>query len=331
MAANLEIALEAQGSLPNFRYDIIMPLMHGRVPIEGVTLVPSAPMEAAGYYDKEKFKTGDFGLIDTNIGDIVPAIATGWKMTCLPVMIKRKPIWNYCWVRTDRGINGPKDLEGKTFASVGYGSTITIFTRGYLQHHHGVDILKLRWLLNGAHKFELHGTQPEITIATGEMKAPWQRLLDGEVDAVTGDIVDSRAWSLLESSPNVRRLFPNYREMNDQLIRDHQIFTPVHAIAMSSTLDAANPGLARTLYDAFQQSKDLAYDDHLSDKASSSMILYSRETMRDQVASYGDIYAHGVKANRPAMETYLQYSHEQGITKDLMTVEQLFAAGTLDT
>ncbi|MFN0071816.1 MAG: hypothetical protein ACKVVP_10055 [Chloroflexota bacterium] len=331
MTETLQIALEAQGSLPNFRYDVILPLIHGRVNIEGVTLNPSAPMEAAGYYDKAKFKDGEFGLIDTNIGDIVPAIDSGWKITCLPVFIKRKPVFNYLWVRTDRGINSPKDLEGKLFASVGYGSTITIYTRGFLQHHHGVDITKLRWLLNGAHKFELHGQQPEITIATGPAKAPWQRLLDGEVDAVTGDITDSKAWSLLESSSSVRRMFTNYREMNEELIRKYHIFTPVHAIAMSSTLDQANQGLSRKLYDAFAESKDLAYDDHLSDKASSSMILYSRETMRDQAASYGDIYAYGVNANRDAMETYFQYTQEQGITKSLMTMERFFAKDTLNT
>ena len=198
-ATALEVALEAQGSLPNFRYEQILPLIAGRVQIDGVTLVPSAPMEACGYYEKDKFKTGEFGLVDTNIGDIVPAIDSGWKITCLPVFIKRKPHWNYCWVRTDRGINSPKDLEGKTFASVGYGSTITIYTRGFLQRDYGVDILKLRWLLNGAHKFDLHGSQPEITIATGPVKAPWRRLLDGEVDAITGDITDSEAWRLLES------------------------------------------------------------------------------------------------------------------------------------
>jgi len=218
MASNLEIPLEAQGSLPNFRYDNILPLMAGRVPIEGVTLVPSEPMEGAGYYTNPKFENGDFGLIDTNIGDVIPAIANGWKITCLPVFIKRKPSYNYLWVRSDRGINSPKDLEGKTFGTVGYGSTITVYNRGFLQHFYGVDLSKIRWLLNSAHKFPLHDKNaPQIDIATGPAKAPWQRLLDGEVDAITGDITDTAAWNQLESSSSVKRLFPNYQELNDGL------------------------------------------------------------------------------------------------------------------
>jgi hypothetical protein len=193
-----------------------------------------------------------------------------------------------------------------------------------------VDILKLRWLLNGKHPFELHRAQPEITIASGPPKPPWRRLLDGEVDAITGDITDAEAWKLLESDPSVRRLFPDYREKNEALIKQG-IFTPVHAMAMSSTLNEAHPGLSMKLYNAFNESKALAYDDHLSDKASSSLLLHTRESMRDQLADFGDVYAHGVKHNTKAMDIYFQFSQEQGLTKDLMTAERFYAKGTLDT
>src|SRR5205085_10417497 len=151
-----EVPLEAQGSLPNFRYDIILPLMQGRVPIDGVILKPAGPLESAGYFDNPKFKNGDFGLLDTNWGDVIPAIDAGWDLVCLPVFIKRKPVFNYAWVRADRGINGPKDLEGKTVATVGYGSAISAYTRGFIQHDHGVDLHKLKWLLPGPGPFELH-------------------------------------------------------------------------------------------------------------------------------------------------------------------------------
>src|SRR6266508_1601496 len=147
-ATDLEVVLEAQGSLPNFRYDIIQPLVQGRVPIEGVRLLTSGPDESAGYYTSTKLQDGNFGLLDNNMGDVIPAIDAGWKIICLPVFIKRKPAYNYLWVRSDRGINSPKDLEGKTFSIVGYASTITIYTRGFLQHFYDVDLSKLRWLLS---------------------------------------------------------------------------------------------------------------------------------------------------------------------------------------
>jgi hypothetical protein len=134
----IEILLEAQGAKPNFRYDIIQPLVHGRVQIEGVSLTVAGAMEAAGQFENPKFKNGDFGLLDTNVGDILPAIDAGWGMVALPVLIKRKPIYNYIWVRADRGIESPKDLEGSTFATGIWGG------RHHLRTRHAQEISRGR-------------------------------------------------------------------------------------------------------------------------------------------------------------------------------------------
>ena len=45
---------------------------------ERATLLASGPTASAGYFDNPKFKDGDFGLLDTNWGDVVPAIDAGW-------------------------------------------------------------------------------------------------------------------------------------------------------------------------------------------------------------------------------------------------------------
>jgi hypothetical protein len=108
MTNAIEVSLEAQGTLPNFRYDIIQPLLQGRVEMEGVTIRPSAPMTMAGMWTEPKFKDGDFGLLDANWGVLLPAIDSGWDMVLLPVFIKRKPVYNYLWVRADRDIDEPK-------------------------------------------------------------------------------------------------------------------------------------------------------------------------------------------------------------------------------
>jgi 4,5-dihydroxyphthalate decarboxylase len=41
------------------------------------------------------------------------------------------------------------------------------------------------------------------------------------------------------------------------------------------------------------------------------------------------IVRHGLKANRKTLETCARYSHEQGLTPRLMTLEKLFAPSTL--
>jgi ABC-type nitrate/sulfonate/bicarbonate transport system substrate-binding protein len=330
--STLEITLEGQAFPPNHRYDLEQPLLQGRVPIEGVTIRPSGAMQPAGYFDNPKFKEGDFGLLDINVGDVVPAIEEGWDMVCLPVFNKRKPVYNYLWVRADLGIESPKDLEGKTFATVGYASSISTFSRGLLQRFFGVDLTKLRWLLPAPGPFPLYrGVDAQMTVATGERKSPIQRLLDGEVDASTGDITDASFWAALEGSDQVKRLFPDYQAMNKQLWLEHRVHSPTHIIVMGGRLNREHPELARKLYDAFVESKRLAVNDALGDGTSYSMLMHAREAMRDQLAEWGDVYPMGIAANRNTIDWFLDFNVEQGLTKERMTDAQVFAAGTLDT
>jgi len=330
-APSLEIALEAQGALPNFRYDIIQPLVQGRVTVEGATLTIAGATVSAGYFDNPKFKEGDFDLLDTNWGDVVPAIDAGWDLLCLPVFIKRKPVYNYLWVRADRGIDSPKDLEGKLIATGGYNSAITIYTRGFLQHFYGVDLTKLRWFSSGPQRFEVHDKRIQIECAVGRGPSPVQRLLDGEVDASTGDIIDAKAWTALESSPVVKRLFPDYREQNQRLFKEHGIFTPVHIILMGGKLNRAHPELARQVYDAFERAKQVAYDDALGDGSGFSMTAHNREALQDQMRELGDLWPHGIKANQNTIDTFLDYTFEQGLTRTRLPLDRVYPASTLDT
>ena len=328
----LQIPLEAQAALPNHRYDLLQPLLQGRVAIEGVTIVPSGATERAGYFDNPKFQSGDFGLLDTNVGDVLPAIEAGWDMVCLPVFNKRKPVFNFLWVRADRGIDTPKDLEGKTIATVGYASSISTYSRGLLVRFHAVDLTKLHWLSAAPGRFPIHGgIESQIEYASGPAKSPVLRLMDGEVDASTGDITASKDWAALEAHSGVKRLFPDYQEQNRRLWQEHRILTPTHIIVMGGKLHRENPGLARNLYDAFEASKDVAIDDMLGDATGYSMLLGTREMMRDQMRELGDMYPMGIEANRNTIDWFLDFNLEQGLTKDRMTYEQLFAAETLDT
>jgi len=330
-STQLTLKLEAQASQPNYRYDIMQPLLQGRAPIDGVTLQVTGPTETAPFFQDARFKSGDFDLLDINWGDAIPAVDAGWEVVCLPVFIKRKPVYNYAWTRADRGINGPKDLEGKTWGTGGYNSAITIYTRGFLQHFYGVDISKFRWLLPAPTPLPLHAKAAPTEVATGPRKAAAQRLLDGEVDVCTGDITDPKLWQALESSPQVKRLFPDYRELNRRLLKEHGIFTPVHTIFMSRKLDRANPGLARKLYDAFARSSEIALTDAQGDGTSYSLLMDMREILQEQLREFGYLYSQGIKANRNTIDTFLDYCYEQGVTGKRLTDHDFFAAGTLDT
>ena len=326
----LEVKWEAQGSVPHYRFDQVQPLLQGRAQIEGVKIVLEDIMVNAGFYENERFKDGSFGILDCNWGDTLPAIAAGWDFRLIPIFVKRKPVWQYLWVRTDRGIENPKDLEGKTIATVGYGSAISTYTRGFLQHFYDVDITKLHWLSAGPARFDLH-KDVSVEYPDGPRKSPVERLIAGEVDACTGDITDIKAWRALDEAPDVRLMFPNYPELNEKLFVEKGICTPVHVLAIGGQIMREHPDLARRIYDGYERSTQIALDDALGDGTGYSLIVHMRETLGEQVRTWGDVWRHGLRNNGPNVDTFLDYNYEQGLTKTRLSYEEVFAPGTLDT
>ena len=77
----IELLVEAQASQPNHRYDIMQPLLQGRVPLEGISLKMTGPTDRAPFFEDERFKNGDFDLLDINWGDAIPAVDAGWTVS----------------------------------------------------------------------------------------------------------------------------------------------------------------------------------------------------------------------------------------------------------
>jgi 4,5-dihydroxyphthalate decarboxylase len=312
---------------PIVRYDITLPLLQGRVEIEDVKL---SPMKTPSMVSTENptLQRGDFGLWDLNIGYLLPAIEAGWELVALPVFAKRKPAYQFIFCRADRDIKSPTDLEGKTIGSTSYRTALTVWCRGLLQHRHEVDVTKMRWLAQRGY-FPIYDEKTQIESA-GERINPVDFLAEGKVDAIITDISDGKSCARLESHPQITRLFPNYVEEDLKLYRESGIYTPVHVMVMSKKLDRQYPDLARKLYDAFEQSKKIAYDDVLNDQAGFS-VVYLRERLKEQMETWGDPWKYGVEANRSTIDAIIQHNYEQGMTRGKLAYSDIFAAEMLAT
>jgi 4,5-dihydroxyphthalate decarboxylase len=193
-----------------------------------------------------------------------------------------------------------------------------------------VDVSRFQWVAaNNRRVFSLH-KPVSIDAAKDPKKSPWNQLLDGEVDAIITDISDGKAFEALEASPGVKRLFPDYEEEDKRLYRDIGIYTPMHQIVMSKRLDREHPELAGRLYRAFEQAKQLAYEDILNDRAGFS-VVYLRERLVEQTKNWGDPWKYGLKANREMMDMFIRYNREQGMIRSELTYPEIFAASTLET
>ncbi len=317
-----------QVEFPVMRYDITLPLLEGRVPIDGIAL---KPVKSSSMINREepKIQCGDFGLMDLNIGYFLPAIEAGWEIVGLPVFSKRKPVYQLIFCHADAGIRAPRDLEGKRIGSRTYRTALTVWARGLLRERYGVDFTKVQWVLQAKEVFPVHDASAKIEYVDDSRNMA-ERLIAGELDAIITDISDTRMFENLEGNSKIRRLFPDYLAEDRKLYRETGIFTPVHMIVMSRKLDRARPELAAKFYAAFEKAKRIAYDDILSDRGGFS-VVYLRERMKEQMAAWGDPWKYGVKANKTTIDAFIKYNLEQGMIRRAPNYEQVFASGTLDT
>ena len=310
------------------RYDIMLPLLEGRIDIPGVMLKVERGPGAMVFADNPQLREGDFGLVDLNIGYLPQVIEQDWEVVALPVISKRKSVLQFIWVRTDRGIETPKDLEGKTVVASSYTTGITTMVRGLLLERYGVDTSTMLWKVDRPDFFTGY-TEARVEY-WDERKNPLDRLLAGEADLMITDISDGRAWETLDASPEIKLLFPNYPDEDYAIYREMGIYPPMHLMVMSRKLDRAHPDLARRLFDAFQRAKDMSIEECLNDRAGFS-VLYQRETFLEQRAKWGDPFAYGLSHDRRMFEAYMRYACEQGQTRTPLALDSVFAASTLDT
>lgn len=319
-------ALEIE--FPVMRYDITLPLLEGRVAVDGVKLKPVRVSSMINQEDP-KIIAGDFGLMDLNIGYFLPAVEAGWQIIGLPIFSKRKPAYQLIFCHADAKIRAPKDLEGKRIGSRTYRTALTVWARGLLRERYGVDFSTVRRILQAKELFPVHGQNPQIEYVD-ESKNMAQRLVAGELDAILTDISDTKIFENLESHPKIKRLFPDYLKADEDLYRDTGIFTPVHMIVMSRKLDREHPELAAKFYTAFEKAKQIAYDDILSDRGGFS-VVYLRERMKEQLATWGDPWKYGIRANKTTIDAFVRYNVEQGMIRAVPSYAGVFAAATLDT
>ena len=328
-----KLKLEISVGYASMTYEIVRPLMQGLVGIEGVEIDPVEELGPTPTGDS-RMKTGDFGLCDLNMGYWLAAIDQGWDITGLPIFVKRKSAYWYMIVRNDRGIAGPKDLEGKRIGTRSFRSAIVTWCRGLLKHRHNVDTSTFSWLVTDAEDyFPIYDKSANVEVVSDgkkSVKDHLQRLLDGEIDAFLGDVSDPELFMWVDADPRVRRLFPDYMDEDLRLWRDESILTPVHMMVMSGKLDRENPGLAKRIFDGFQASKDRAHFDLLRDRGSFS-VLYLREYVDAQFKKWGDPFVYGIKPNENMLNWYIDISHEQGIMAKRNSLDEVFAAGILDT
>jgi 4,5-dihydroxyphthalate decarboxylase len=208
-----------------------------------------------------------------------------------------------------------------------------VWIRGILSDDYGVKVTDVQHLSGGEEepgrdeKLKIN-VPPSIRLQPIPGDKTLSRMLaDGELDA----LVTARAPSTFHKEPDkVKRLFPNYVEVEKEYYRRSKLFPIMHAIVIRRDVYDANPWVAQSLYKAFGAAKTKAYELYNQTAALPVMVPWLTAQIEEAKREMGeDWWPYGLEANRAVLDTFLRYHHEQGLSKRRLAPEELFARETL--
>jgi 4,5-dihydroxyphthalate decarboxylase len=316
------------------RYDRTQALADGRVVVEGVDLTCARlPVEEIFF---RMLRHREFDAAEMSLSSYVMSLFTEERpFVAIPVFPSRAFRHSSIYVNADSGIASPADVAGRRVGIPEYQMTASVWIRGILAEHHGVPVPSPTYVTGGLEQpnrpeklalnlprdIRIERIGPEDTLA--------RMLADGAIDA----LYTARQPSTFTSAPDaVRRLFPDSKDAELAYYRATSILPIMHTVVLRRDVYERNPWLAETLAKAFREAKALAYAESYDTAALPLMLPWLAQDIESLRALMGDDYwAYGLQPNRQALETFLRYSHEQGLSDRQLAVEELFAPETLET
>ena len=313
-------------------YDRTRALMDGSVAPDGIELVYlNQPVEET-FFRMMRYR--EYDASEMSLSSYVASLGSdNPPFIAIPAFPSRFFRHSCIFVSAKSGIRKPEDLKGRRIGVPEYQMTAPVWIRGILSDDYGVKVTDCEHFSGGE---EEPGRDEKLKInvpshirlkAIPGDKTLSRMLADGELDAM----VTARAPSTFHREPDkVKRLFPNYVEVEKDYYRRTRIFPPMHTVVIRRDVYAKNPWIAQSLYKAFTEAKARAYALYSQTAALPAMVPWLVAELEDARREMGeDWWPYGLEPNRKALETFLRYHHEQGLSKRLFKPEELFARETL--
>ena len=317
-------------SLASGLYDRMQALYTGEVKPAGMDLDFIVNDDPRNIFNRMS-ATQEFDVSEMSCSDYIARLSVQKERTpfiALPVYPARCFRHGYITVNRSR-VRTPKDLEGRRIGLPRYTMTATVWMRGILQHEYGVDLSGIEWVEGNINDPGQHG-EPDVMSLVRDVPVTVNRsgrslseMLDaGEIDAILGTrLPDSR-----HANPDVVRLFPDFREREKEYYRRTGQFPIMHCIVIRRDLYERHPFIAKSLYEAFCESKHIAIRHMRYIAIPRYMLPWMHDDIDEIDAVFGrDPFPYGIEAGRRNFETFQQYMVEHGILRAPLPVEQLFA------
>ena len=277
----------------------------------------------------------EFDAAECSMSSYLMARERGYpRLIAIPVFPSRFFRHSFIFINSESGIEAPKDLVGKRVGVPEYQITAAVWVRGILQHEYGVPPEKMKWFTGGAEDpgreeklrpdlpkdIDIRWIGPERTLSS--------MLEQGELDALICAHIPS---PFVRRSSKVKRLFSNFREVEKDYYRRTKIFPIMHTIVLREEVYEKYPWVAQSLCKAFAEAKRVCEETLYKYSALKYMLAWSVADIEEERELFGDeFWPYGLDPNRHVLDTLIQYSHEQGLTKKPTELKSLFAPNTLE-
>jgi 4,5-dihydroxyphthalate decarboxylase len=207
-----------------------------------------------------------------------------------------------------------------------------VWIRGILADRHDVPVASVRYRTGGMHapgrvEKQVLNLPPDIDVAPiPPHRTLADMLVTGEIDALYAPRTPR---PVLEGRPEVRRLFPDARAVEEQYAADTGIFPIMHVVVLRRDVHETRPWIAGSLLAAFEQAKALTLARMAETAANPYLVpwLYD-EIERTKELLGPDFWSYGLAPNRSTLEVFLRYAHEQGLTGRRLAPDELFVPET---
>jgi len=302
-------------------YDIVRPLKDGEVEAEGLELIFLSEMGPRERHWRMG-RNHEFDVCEENVGAYYMIRDQGERLAAIPVFLHRRFRHGFVFVNVAAGIREPRDLNGKVVGGTNFQPAANIWMRGILEENYGLDHRSITWLVDRSEDIAFAppaGLRIEMKKSD---RALSDMLADGDIPAMISPTLPR---PYVQGDKRIARLFPNYKDVEIAYFKQTGIFPIMHVTTIKQEVVDKYPWVPINLVKAFEKSKQLAYKRLANPRM--VPLAWVRTAVEEQEALLGrDPWSYGLTpANRKNLETVQRYCHQQGLTKTVVPLDQLFA------
>jgi 4,5-dihydroxyphthalate decarboxylase len=301
-------------------YEIVRPLIDGRVEADGIDLTILTEMDSATRHWRF-LRGGEFDVAEVSASSYLAAHDNDWPFRAIPVFLHRRFRHGFMFINTSKGIKKPKDLIGRKVGVKTLMTTAVLWMRGQIEHEYGVPLKSIDWVAELENDVAVKLPADLKLTRLPDDKSVETMLADGELDAVLhSDLIKP----FLAKDARVARLFPDHKNEEMAYFQKTGIFPIMHVLGLRKELVEQHPWVAVNLFKALNEAKTIAMKRMQNPRI--VPLAWYRDAWEEQEKILGpDPWEYGLtEGNRNNLETLIGYSHEQGLIKQKPSLEQLF-------